>query len=637
MQRVFHILLAIALFFALNLIVDHFGSDEQLDVTQNGFYTLSSGTKNILGHLQEPIRLRFYYSKQLGTSIPTIDAYAKRTEDLLEEYQRLARGKISLEKVYPEPFSEQEDAALGFGLDAVPVNGSTDHLYFGLVASGSTNNDQVISFFQPSREAFLEYDLTALIDSLGNPKKKKVGLLNSVLPLDGHSLYQTGGRPWIIYEQMKELYEVVELPGKGEAIPADLEVLILLHPKNMSAVSQYAVDQYVMKGGHLIALLDPMAETDEPETAPKDVQEMMRYSRASMPGPLLKSWGVELDLTQVVADISLARQVQLKKEGRNVVEQYPVWMDFTQAQYSAKEIATSDLGNTTFVSPGAIRKSKEGSTQVDSLVHTTDQAMLVDSSALGVLLDLPKLLAEYKAQGSFDIAVRIRGKASSAFPEGKPVETPVAGAELDAQGAPVITTKVTFAPDAAQVKEGNVQILLIADTDWLQDRFWTQVQDFFGQRISVPYMSNGNLLVNFIDNMSGSSDLISVRNRGTHLHPFTKVEEIQQQAEQTFRAKEQDLLARLKDAEGKLAQLAAERSDSKLGLTPAQEQEILQFRDQQISIRKDLRDVQHQLRKDIEGLETKSKFFAIWLMPLLIALSGVVLALRQSRLHRGKN
>lgn len=639
MQRTIQIVLAILFFFAMNMIVDLFGSKERLDFTENRTYTLSQGTKNILGGLQEPIRLRLYYSKELGTSIPSVDAFAKRVEDLLEEYQRLAKGKVSIEKIYPEAFSEQEDAALAAGLEAVPVNGSTDHLYFGLVATGSTDNDKVIPFFQPNRESFLEYDLTSLIDQLGHPARKKIGLINQVLPLNGTrpGSQPSGAASWVIYDQLKSLYDLVELPDAGADIPKDIEVLILLHPKKLNAATQYAIDQYVMKGGHLIAFIDPMAETDEPEVAPKNIQEMVAYPRASVPGPLLKSWGVEIDLSKVVADISLARKVQLQKEGRNVVEDYPVWMDFSNALYDPKEVVTSALGNTTFVTAGAIKKVNGGTTEVKALVHTSNQAILVDTVSLGMFLDLPKLLADYKPEGAFDVAVRISGKARSAFPEGKPTETQVPGKTKDEQGNPVLESKVTYEKDAAQIKEGNVQVILVADSDLLQDRFWVQVQDFYGQKISVPYMSNGNLIGNLIDNMSGSSDLISVRNRGTNMRPFTKVLEIQKQAEQTFRAKEQDLLARLKDAEAKLSQLESDRSDKKLGLSTEQAKELLRFRDEQIRIRKELRDVQHQLRKDIDQLETSAKFFAIWLMPILISILGLLVALGQARIHRAKS
>lgn len=627
------LLLGVALFLAVNILSNTGLTSARLDLTDGGLYTLSEGTRNILGKLEEPITLRLYLSEKLVTQLPGINTYALRVKELLDEYQRAAGGKLKVQVIDPEPFSEAEDQAVGFGLQGVPLDTSNTTFYFGLAGSNSTDDEEVVSFFQPNREAFLEYDLTKLVYRLANPKQNVVGVL-STLPITGGGgipfLQQGGSEPWMVIEQLRQTFEVRKLETDIEAIPEDVSVLMVVHPRGFSDATLYAIDQYVLGGGRAIVFADPYAEAFEPPRDPQNPLAGMNAPRNSEFDKLFDVWGVELTQGKVVGDVTISKRVQARSGQRMVVVNYPVWMDLKEAHFDRNDITTGNLGDITVATAGILKAKDGAQTQFTPLIQSGDQAMQIDTSKLGLFADPEQLVRDFKPEGKrFTLAARITGTVETAFPDGKPAsEDKDEESEADKEEKP--------AEHLAESKE-TVNLIVVADADLLEDQFWVQVQNFFGQRIAIPTANNATFVSNALDSLSGSNDLISVRSRGSSSRPFTKVEELRREAEQRFREKEQALQARLKETEQKIRDLQNRKPEggSSLMLTVEQQNELDRFRDEMVKTRKELRSVQHELRKDIERLEGGMKFVNIGLMPLIIGVFGIGFTTYAARRRRG--
>ena len=624
------LLVAVVLFLTVNILSNTLFKSARIDLTDGDIYTLSQGSKNIITALDEPITLRFYLSEKLATTLAGVSNYTIRVRELLEQYQRESNGKINLELLDPEPFSEEEDRAVGYGLQGVAVDTVNTTFYFGLVGTNATDEEETITFFQPNREAFLEYDITQLIYRLANPKKRVVGIM-STLAIQGAGaagfMQKDAAKPWMIVEQIRELFDVRTLETNIDTIPADVDVLMLVHPKGLSDDTLYAIDQYVLKGGHAIVFVDPYSEAEQPETDPKNPFAAMQAPRYSEIDNLLGAWGLEMVKGKVIGDLKTAKKVRANKGGRVAVIDYPIWMTLT-ADNMSDDIITANLEEIGVASMGHLVAKQGTDYKITPLLKSGKSAMQIATSKLGMMSDPSALAQDFKAEGTeFMMAVRVAGKFNSAFPDGKPKS------EEDDKEAKE-ATKDDTGKHLNQATD-TVNLIVIADTDMLEDQFWVQVQNFLGQRVAIPHAANASFVVNALDNLSGSSDLISVRNRGNSARPFTKVAEIKLAAEEKFRAKEKELQARLTQTEQKIRDLQNQKQGGgMLSLSLEQQSTINGFRAEQIKIRKELRQVQHELQKDIERLEGKMKFINIGMMPLLIGFFGVFISVYLGRRRR---
>ncbi|MCA9451951.1 MAG: Gldg family protein, partial [Nitrospira sp.] len=542
-----------------NMVSNAAFSSARFDLTEHDLYTLSEGTKNVLKSLSEPITLRFYLSKALATGLPGIKSYATRVQEMLEEYAQVAGDQLYLEVIDPEPFSEEEDRAVAFGLQGIPLDGGSTQFYFGLAGTSSTDELEVISFFQPEREEFLEYDLTKMIHTLANPKKKVLGLL-STLPIDGSGgmpfmAQQGGGQPWLILSHIEQMFEVKKIETTATTIPEEISVLMIVHPKSLSEATLYAIDQYVLRGGHAMIFVDPLAESDSGGGNP--MNPMGGGPRNSDMPTLFGAWGLELVKGQVLGDLPLAKKVQVQLQNRLQVVDYPVWIDFRQDHFSDKDIVTAQVPSITVASAGIIRKKGETGTTVEPLIQSDEAAMQIEASRLSVMPDVSGLLNSYRPEGEkFSVAARVTGTVKTAFPEGKPQ------AEANASENPDMSSEAeTQTKDHLTESKDSINVIVVADTDILQDRFWVQVQNFFGQRIGIPNSGNGTFVTNALDNLTGSNDLISVRSRAGYSRPFTLLRLLQQEAEQRFRQKEQVLQEQLKATERKIQELQSQKPE----------------------------------------------------------------------------
>jgi len=588
----------------------------RLDLTENGLYTLSDGTRSILDNISEPINLYFFYSDRATGDMPYIRTYANHVRELLDELVQDANGKLHVTLVDPMPFSEDEDRAAEFGLQAVNVGGSTEPIYMGIAGTNSVDDDEIIAFLDPSKETFLEYDLAKLIDTLANPQRPVIGLITD-LPLAGGFDPQTQRPldPWVIDTQIEQLFDVRRLPTNVDAIDPDISVLMVAHAKSLSEAALYAIDQFIMRGGRALLITDPYAEIDLPAPDPTNPAAAMMASRSSDLNRLTEAWGISTSTTDYVADERFALAVT-GPGGRPVRHIGLIGIDETGID--ADDIVTGNLRDLNFGYAGYISVADDADASVIPLIESSDEAAAMPTEGLAFMRDPEALRAGFEPGGErFTIGARIGGEVPSAFPEGSP--------------------DGTDNPGHLAVSMEPINVLLIADADFLADRLWAQIQSFFGQRIAAPFANNGDLVANSLDNLTGSGDLISIRSRASFTRPFTKVEELRRIAEARFRDTEQRLQQELRETEGKLAELQANREDSSaLIMTGEQEAELERFQQERLRIRKELRQVQRDLDQQIEDLGTRLKVINIGLVPLVITLVSIVLLVirRQRRAAR---
>jgi ABC-type uncharacterized transport system involved in gliding motility auxiliary subunit len=619
------IALAAILFGAFNMISNAALRSARFDLTEHKLYTLSDGTKNVLRNLGEPITLRFYLSKKLATGLPGIKGYATRVQEMLEEYAHIAGGQLLLQVMDPEPFSEEEDRAVAYGLQGIPLDNGSTQFYFGLAGTSSTDELEVIPFFQPEREEFLEYDLTKMIHGLANPKKKILGLLSS-LPIDGVGampvMQQRGGsQPWLIVTHIEQMFEIKNIESTASTIPEDVSVLMVVHPKALGDPILYAIDQFVLHGGHAMIFVDPLAESDSGGGNPMNPIGGGGPRNSDLP-KLFEAWGLEMVKGKVLGDLPLAKKVQIQRQARMQVVDYPVWVDFRQEHFSQDDIVTAQVPSITMASAGILQQKGDVGTELIPLVQSDEAAMKIDASRLSFMPDLGAILSSYKPEGKkMMVAVRVTGKVKTAFPDGQPKEPTKDGDTNTA--APIDSDEKPSRPHVAESKD-PINVIVVADTDILQDKFWAKVQNFFGQRIGIPTSGNGTFVTNALDNLTGSNDLISVRSRAGYSRPFTLLRALQQDAEQQFRQKEQALQERLKATESKLQEMQSQKPEGNVMIMSAEQQQAMgAFRQDLVQVRKELRSVQHELGKNIESVESWVKFINIGLVPVLIGIAGV--------------
>jgi ABC-type uncharacterized transport system involved in gliding motility auxiliary subunit len=628
------------IFIAVNIIGNLGLCAARLDLTADKLFTLSEGTRSVLAKIQEPITLRLYYSDRLGKEIPQYGVYATRVREMLREYANAAPGKVRLEFIDPQPFSDDEDRAVAFGLQGVPVNQAGELVYFGLAGTNSADKEETIAFIQPERERFLEYDLTKLVYNLAITKKPSVGLL-STLPLSGEF---RGPRqppePWAIYTQMQQFFDVKTLDRDIAEIPAEIGVLVLVHPKELSEKTQYAIDQFVMRGGHVLVFVDPHAEGEmgRPGTA---AQTGMTGSNLPK---LFSAWGLEMVDGKFAGDRGSARRVNAGTESRVRAVDYIAWLSLREANFNRSDILTSETSVIQMASAGILKPKEGATTTFTPLIQTSEQSAPVDVDSIKMMPDPVSLLANFKPEGQrLTLAARINGPVKTAFPDGPPPEPKTEGDKTDEQkpadAKPAEAKPAEAKPTAPQIKEARepANIIVVADTDMLEDRFWAQVQDFFGQRVAVPIAGNGDFVINAVDNLLGSNALISLRSRGQSARPFTLVQDLQRDAEVRFRAKEKELTQKMRDTEKKLSDLQSQSQEQGGGramVSKAQQETIDQFRSDLLVTRKELRNVQQNLRSDIQTLEAWTKFVNIALVPIIVAIVAVLVGLARNRKRR---
>lgn len=616
---------AAALAVGVNMLADRLAPRARIDLTQQHLYTLSGGTVSVLRGLQDPVTLRLFYSRRLGAAVPAYGSYAERVRAMLEEYVAVSGGKVRLEVLDPEPFSETEDRALAFGMQGVPVDQSGEQIYFGLAGSNLLDDERSIPFFQPERERFLEFDLTRLVYELSNPRRPVVGVMSS-LPMNGDPrmmMMMRGGpapQPYAVMQTLRQFYTVQDVALDAQVIPDAVQVLMVVHPQNLPDATQYAIDQFVMRGGKLIVFVDPHSEGQASRPGPGGRPPA---STASELNRLLNAWGIDAPNEAVVLDLRGAWRVRANPNDRVQAVDYLAWFNMQGDSINNAEVATAQLNQVTVASAGHLRRRDGASIDFVPLLQSSTRSMLANVERVRENPDPARLLAEFRPENLHrTIAARVRGEVPSAFPDGPP---PVPeGAERPAD----------FPAHRAR-SEGPANFVVFADADVLEDRFWVRVQDFFGQQVATPFSDNGSLVANLVDTFAGGDALISLRSRGKSIRPFTVVDDIRRDADARFRQTERELTERLQQTERRLRELrqgqGGERGQGAAVITPEQRAEIDAARAQILQTRQQLRAVQLDLRRDIEGMEVWIRILNIAAVPLLLALFAIGLGVVRSR------
>ncbi|HET7598196.1 MAG TPA: GldG family protein [Burkholderiales bacterium] len=604
---------------AANFLIGAFNA--RVDLTQGNVYTLSPGTRAILSKLEAPVKIRFYYSQGSNTVPVALKTFAKRVEDLLNEYRSASDGKVVIEKFNPEPDSDAEDSATLDGVDAQMTN-TGEKFYLGMSIS-FLDQKAAIPVLAPDRERLLEYDITRAISQVSAVKKPVVGVM-SALPVLGRPLNpvlkQQPTEPWVLASELKRVFDVRKVDMEVDRIPDDINVLLVIHPRNVSESSEYAIDQFVLRGGKLIAFVDPYAYFDQQP----DLQNPFGGQQAgqSMFYNLFKAWGVDVNMGKVVADLTYA-----SGEGPRLL---PTLLSLNQEALNPDDVVTSQVGTLLVPFSGVFGgKLAEGLNET-VLAHTSKNSMLVDL-IIATLSGEPSTRGFEPSGKEQPIAIRLQGKFKTAFPEGKP--KPFAPRD---EKKPAKPEPQKAEPQLKESAQDN-SVVLVADADMLTDNAAVEVQDVFGQRLVVPRNGNLNFALSLVEQFAGDQNLISLRSRAAFTRPLTVIRDMEARAQQTYLGKIKSLEDSLNKTQEKLQELQRGRTGNQATiLTPEQQAEIENFRKSAAETRRDLKEVRKNLREDTDRLEFWTKVANIGLVPLLVALAGLVVAVVHRRRVRAR-
>ena len=588
----------------------------RIDLTTDRLYTLTPGTVQVIESLRRPLRLTLYFSDHAARDLPQLRSYEQRVREMLQEMAARSHGLIRLQVIDPVPYSDDEASAEGSGLIAANGGSNGERVFFGLAGSALSGNadgdagdervperSQSIAFFDPAREAFLEYDIARLLYELNQASKPVIGVISS-LPVNGNAAL---GEPrWAVMRQLEQQFEVDMLdPDALKGVPAGIKVLLLIHPKQLSLDAQYAIDQFVLRGGHLAVFVDPDAELD---STPLDGTAADAGAHSSNLPRLFARWGVLYDPGKVVLDRDRALPIELA--GSSLT--HPAMLDLGAQQLNLDDAITASLQRINVSSIGYFDLARDARTRLVPLLQSTTAAEVVSTRrVLQASSDPTRLLQDYRPDDiRYVLAARLRGPFTSAFPER-------AGE-----------------PGHLAVSVPHAEVILVADTDLLSDRLWVEAQTVLGQTMMRVFANNGDFVTNLADNLSGSSALLSIRGRSTSQRPFTRVQALRQVADQKFLQKEHELEQQLADTRRRLDELQPAKGGQAGAATVEQRHEIEQFRQRQLEIIKELRDVQHQLNAEIDALGLRIKVINIVLVPALVTLIGLLYGWRRTRRSR---
>ena len=602
---------------AVNLIATEVKG--RLDLTQGKIYTLSDGTKNILKKLDSPVEIRFYYSAKEARMPSQFKTYARRVEDLLNEFKQASGGNVEIKKYDPEPDSDAEDLANLDGVEGKMLP-TGEKIYLGLAVSLDPQK-AALPFLPLDREKLLEYDISRAISQVFSTNKPVIGVMTP-LPIMGAAMNpmmmrmgQQGQDAWAFITELKRDFEVKTVPMEAEKIDDDIKVLLVVHPKEIKDAAQYAIDQFVMRGGKLIACLDPMSLADQQK--PQSPMMPAMPGGASNLDKLLKAWGLNFETTKVVADMNYARKLQTRGNQTEIV---PTLLFLTDQAINKEDVVTSQTDEILFVFPGVFTGTPVSGLKQTVLLKTSKQSQLVEPFMAS--MSPSKVVDDFKASDTqYNLAVRLEGKFKTAYPDGKP-EAPKTGDEKKEEAKPEDKAK-----DTLKETKGDNAVLLIGDTDWLSDQFSVQIQNFFGQKIIQPRNSNLALVQNVVEQFSGDQNLIGVRSRATLNRPFTVVQKMQAEANARYQAEIAKLQKEVEEVNQKVNELQGKKeAGQRFVLSKEQQEEIEKFKQKRAEANKKLKIVRRSLQVEIDSLQNRLKWGNILAVPGAVVVIGLVLA-----------
>ncbi|HXL25462.1 MAG TPA: Gldg family protein [Chthoniobacterales bacterium] len=615
---------------ALNLLGNF--SKFRWDLTENHLYTLSQGSQRIVQKLDTPVEIRFYYSKDNASTPVYLRTYAQEVEDLLSEFQQASRGKIKIVKLDPKPDSDAEDSARLDGVEGQTVNLS-DKVYLGLAVS-CLDAKTAIPFLSPGRESLLEYDVSRAISSVANPKKAVIGVM-SALPVLGRNnpmmmqRRQQGSAPWVFAQELKENYTVREVSLTADKIDDDISVLLVCYPKGITDSAQYAIDQFLLRGGKMVALLDPFSFVDFQMSGQAGMMGGEVFS-ASL-DKLLKAWGINFTSNQVVADPAFATKIQREA---NIVQSDPSVLSLTADAINRSDPLGAATNDVLLPFAGAFLGTPADGLKEEVLISSSEQSSLIDAMTVQMGSDAVRKALK-PAHTRYPLAVRVTGKFKTAFANGKPAAPPAEPTNPNATPTPTPSTSSTPVPLKEAANEGVV--VLIGDADFAFDTIAGNEQQVLTQTVFSPTNGNLNFIESSVEMLAGDSNLMSIRSRASANRPFLVVNQMEAAAEQHYQSKIDELENSIAQTKQKLAALQnSNPSDQKTVLSPQQQAEIKKFQENEAKLDKELKQVRKDLRQEIDSLQNTLKWINIAAMPLLVTLAGLGFAIfkRQSRAAR---
>ena len=610
--------LLFSILLAFNALSGELFSRFYLDLTEEKLYSLSEGTENILKGLEDPVTLKLYYSKTDSTDIPGLRIIGDRITNLLREFARVGGSNLSLEIYDPRPDSEEADWATKYGLNTIPVQAGRE-IYFGLVGVTERGNERAIPVFNLQRQEFLEYDIAKLVYSLTQSSLPKVGILSS---LDVRGAEQQNpnpamqGRtpppkPWFFVQQLEKYMQISYIKENRFVLPRDLDLLVLIHPKNLTDGMLYDIDQFVLQGGNLLVFVDPYCQIDTPDSQEPAAQ--FSYDRSSNLNKLLKGWGVELLPESVVGDKNLATTV--KRSNAHEPESFVAWLTLNSNYMNSDDVVTSALENIVIPWGGVLKVSPDAS-HVTPIFWSSDAGSKLSKADYSINGGMPDALRKKVAFGGekLDLAVRIQGTLDTNYPDGKPKF------QVPEGESPNMSTENGHLAKSKQISN----VMVFSDVDFISDQFSVQVRNFFGSQVAQRLNDNLSLVLNASENLTGSSDLISVRTRGKFSRPFTKVEQIQKTAELKWKNEEQLLTAKLQEANQRLQKFQNSAEGDSQILSAAVMEELQQFKQEKADTQAKLRTVRRSLREEVESLGNKLFVVNTFAVPVFIILLTLI-------------
>lgn len=563
----------------------------RIDLTHDRLYTLSAGTRDILAHLKQPLQLTLYFSDRASHGLPQLRAYHQRVVNMLDEVVRDSHGRVDLRQIDPLAYSEDEDRASAAGLTSVRNNDTGDAIYFGLAGHNPADGrSAAIPFFLPAKEPFTEYDIARLLHELSVAHKPCVDVY-SELPIWGGNDAEGNAAPaWTVLQQLRQLFDVREVDAASLAkVGADTDVLVLVQPTGLPQADIEAIDRYVQHGGRLLAFVDPDSEIDG--------------GAASGLPALFHAWGVAFHPGRVLLDRS--RALTVESPVTNAPVRHPAVLGLNDDELNRHDPVTAALGLIDVSSAGYFGLLPDAVTRLDPLLQSTTDAMSVPSDKVRDAVDPSTLYEGYHPDGQhYALAVRVQGKLPAAFPGDAPATPPA------------------HAP----------QVILVGDTDLLANRMWVQPSPSLGQTLMSPFASNGDFVVNAVDDLAGPSPLIGIRGRAVEQRRFTRVDDLRRKADEKFKAKQIELQQELAATEQRIKQLKQHPDGGTTGAD--RDATVRQFTAKKLEIRSQLREVQRNLDADIRRLSMQLKFVDILLMPLLVSLLGLIYGAWRMRRRR---
>ena len=578
------------------------------DITEDNLYTLSDGTLNMIKNLPEDVALKFFYSADLPNLPPALKNYAARVKDLLDEYVNNSDGNIQLEEFNPKPDSDAEEWAQKYGVAGSPLNplDYENKFFFGVVAE-AVDKHAAIPFLDPQREKFLEYDLSYLIFQVTHPEKKTVGIISS-LPVTGTEAqpFVMGAQsrpkpspPWVFVQELKKTFDVVEIETNAVALPKKLNLLLVIHPKDLAEETKFAIDQFVLNGGKAVFFVDPFCNVDT-SSGPMG----MSFPGSSELNDLFNAWGFDVPDKKIVVDMEHPTTVSI---GRGRAEKSPAWITADVSMFNPDDIMCAELDRLLFPVAGFIKKLEKSNCEITPLVRTSKKAMKTD--AFAAMRGNEEIVNNFVSENKqFTLAAKISGAFNSAFTNGAPKN--------------VATTNLL------KTAVGSNTVVVIADVDLLADQFNFQELNIFGFTAHRPFNNNIDFVLNGADQLCGDDNLISIRSRAKFDRPFTVVDELERRAQQKWLDHEKELSAELQRVQQALNEMQMKKDKSqRFIISEEQQKKIQEFKQKQIEIAKQLKNVRKNLRKDIEDLGFRLKFYNMALVPILVCFFGIGLAL----------